>query len=133
MYDIRCGKNDDKDKLLNKFKSDGYFLIDAVEYPINKDINGNDLKDDESIRKIEIRKNKQNLLDRLNELKDKNVITENTKVILIKKYIFEELYIFLKKEGFNIIHNEKVNYPNQYDYNFINDIHKLIFKKDFVR
>lgn len=133
LYDMKYGKTDDKDKLLNKFKNDGYFLIDAVEYPINKDINGNDLKDDESIRKIEIRKNKQNLLDRLNELKDKNIITENTKVILIKKYVFEELYIFLKKEGFNIIHNEKVNYPNQYDYNFINDIHRLIFRKDFVR
>ncbi|GAI14883.1 unnamed protein product, partial [marine sediment metagenome] len=110
LYDRKYGKNDDKDRLLNKFKNDGYFLIDVVEYPINKDINGNNLEDDENTRKIEIRKNKQNLLDRLNELKDKNIITKNTKVIIIKKNVFEELYIFLKKEGFNIMNNEKINY-----------------------
>lgn len=130
LYGKKFTNNDDKNYWLSKFKNDGFFLIDAVEYPINKDIDGNNLSDDEYIRRLEIRKNCRNLLEILKKLNKKNIITNDTKLILIKKCVFEELYTFLNNEGFNVI-DKKVNYPNQYDYNFIKDIHWLVYRKYF--
>jgi len=130
LYNIKYYKGDDKNAFLNRFKNDKYYLIDAVEYLINKDIYGNKLEDDENIRKLEIRKNKEKLLENLNKLKNRNIITRSTKIIIIKKSVFQELYSFLKIEGFNIINKEKVNYPNRYDYSFKKNIRKLVYAKN---
>ena len=130
IYGIKYCKGDDKNKLLMQFKNDGYFLLDAVGYPINKDINGIDVKN-EDIRCDEINLNKNNLINFLNELRDIGNYNKNTKVILIKKSVFNTLFTFLKENNFHIANQEKINYPNQYDYKFINDIHKLIYGVDF--
>ncbi len=130
IYNIKYGKGDDKNKLLLRFKDDGYFLLDAVGYPINRDTNGNDVKD-EIVRCQEIDKNKSNLLIKLRQLKKHGNINKNTKIVLIKKSVFNTLYKFLKESCFPPVNQEKINYPNQYDYNFINDIHQLIYDKDF--
>ena len=130
LYGIKYRKGDNKHELLLKFKDAGYFLRDAVGYPINKDINGVDVKN-EAIRCDEIDMNKDNLLEWLVKLRDGGNYNENTKVVLIKKSVFNTLFNFLKEKHFHIANQEKINYPNQYDYKFINNIHILIYGVDF--
>ncbi len=130
IYNIKYKKGDDKHKLLLEFKNDGYFLLDAVGYPINRDINGIEVKD-EKIKCSEIDNNKSILLEQLKQFKKQGLLDENSKLVLIKKSVFNTIYEFLNEMGFPPVNKEKINYPNQYDYNFINDIHKIIYGKDF--
>lgn len=72
-----------REYLLNRFKEDSFYLIDAVEYPIPK------LSDVEK---------REHIIDSFEEFKDKlvcfnnkNLIDENSKIILIKKLVCELL------------------------------------------
>jgi hypothetical protein len=132
IYGIKYRKGDEKHELLSMFKQDGHFLIDAVGYPINKDINGIEVKN-ESIKIEEILKNREILLQKLQNLKDKGILNNTSRIILIKKSVFNALYDFLNKNGFKVINRGKINYPNKYDYNFIGIIHRLLYGTEFIR
>ena len=73
-------RNDSKTEFLNILKKKGYFLLDAVGYPINTTHDKN--------RELIIKKEIGNLIDRLKDLKRRNRIDINTKIILIKKKRF---------------------------------------------
>jgi hypothetical protein len=89
----------DKEKLLLKFRDAGFFLIDACEYPINKMSNGQKRK--------EILANYPNLKERLKDFVDKQ-----TKIILIKKNVFELLAKRLSDDGFAVINKSFINFPS---------------------
>ena len=69
----------EKGRYLEKFKDSGFYLIDAVDKPINKK--------SQSERNRIIRENIENKIKEINEL-----ISKDTPIILIKKNIFEIFY-----------------------------------------
>jgi len=112
-------KNDSKVDFLKELKREGYFLIDAVEYPINMTSDKN--------RELIIRKENDNLLERLEGLKRINRVDADTKIILIKKSVYNILVNVLREKGFNILNNSKVDFPKYYnDRNVIGEIRKLL-------
>ena len=92
-------KSKDKVPLLNKFKENGFFLIDACDYPINQ--YKNRTRDDL------INKDFPKLLQKI-----KTVIDDDTKIILIKKNIYVLLFYRLKSEGINVINTEHLDFPS---------------------
>ncbi|MFC1700537.1 hypothetical protein ACFLZ0_00075 [Patescibacteria group bacterium] len=95
-YDI-FKTNKDKILLLDKFKENGFFLIDACDYPINQH------KD----RDLFINNDFPKLIQKI-----KTLIDNDTKIILIKKNIFELLFDKLKSHGFNVINDEHLDFPS---------------------
>jgi len=89
--------HNNKALLLNKFKENGYFLIDACEYPINQYKN----------RDSFILSDFPTLLQKIKTIGD-----DDTKIILIKKNIFDLLYTRLKEHGFNVINTEHLDFPS---------------------
>ena len=63
--------------LLNKFKESGFFLIDACDYPINHHKDRNSFINNDFLKLIQ---------------KIETLIDKDTKIILIKKNIFELLF-----------------------------------------
>ena len=100
-------KDCDKRIFLKRLKAGGYFLIDAIEYPINK-VRG---KDRESI----IREESKNFLKRLNTLEKRNKIDSATKLILIKVSVYNALCSLLKEYGYNILNKDKIDFPKYYN------------------
>ena len=112
-------KNDSKIEFLKTLQDKGYFLIDAVEYPINITNNRN--------RELIIEKETDNLIDRLKDLESQNKIDRYTKIILIKKSVFNVLSNTLKQKGYNILNKTKVDFPKYYnDRDTIREIRNLL-------
>jgi hypothetical protein len=78
------GEYEYKKTLLEKFKSDGYFLIDSVEYPFKKEIL-------ESDKKRIIIDEFENLVKRIKRYNNQNIIYTNTKIVLIKNLVCQTL------------------------------------------
>ena len=88
-----------KKLLLEKFKKDGFYLIDALEKPFEEKYN--------STKKIKlIKQGQENLLKRINEL-----ITPETIVILISATVFRANYDFLRSNNIKIANNELIDFP----------------------
>jgi hypothetical protein len=87
----------DKAKLLKIFKENGFFLIDACEYPINQYKKRNEF----------IKNEYPNLVRRI-----RKIINEKTKIVLIKKNVYQLLFDSLKKDGFNVINQKHLNFPS---------------------
>lgn len=95
-------KNRDKGALLDKFRENCFFLIDACEYPINQH--------EDIIRKhhILIKENLLNLKEKIETLTD-----AETKIILIKKNIFQLLCVDQNlNQEYNIINREYLVFPS---------------------
>ena len=85
---------------LKKFQEKGFYLIDAVDYPIN------DRKIAERNKVIQ-----KNLNSKIQEIK--SLIKKDTPIILIKANIFELFYQKLIDEGFtNICNQEAIPFPS---------------------
>lgn len=116
-----------KKNLLNKFKEDGFYLIDAVEHPINNIGNAE--------RAMVISGEIQNLIGRIRDFNQKGIVNGNTKIILIKKLVCKILLeplqgskdiIFNKKSGIGIL-----GYPMFFnDPAFVNGLRELISEND---
>ena len=78
------GEYELKKTLLEKFKSDGYFLIDSIEYPFEKDTS-------DSNKKRIILDEFKNLVNRIKSYNDKGIIDKNTKIVLMKNLVCEVL------------------------------------------
>ena len=78
------GEQDHKKTLLEKFKSDGYFLIDSIEYPFKKEIS------DTSKKRIIIDDFK-NLITRIKSYNKQTIIDKNIKIVLMKNLVCEVL------------------------------------------
>lgn len=104
IYDVDYGKHNRgvtrKTQLLNQFKRDGYFLLDAVEYVLP------DKK--KNTKYFHIEKNYPKLLNNLNKLE---IREKNIPIILIAKPVHEILYPRLKENQFSILNNEPIPFP----------------------
>ena len=98
LFSEKYDRND-KRGWLNKLKEDGFFLIDAVEKPIKKGTS-------DTKRAKLIKENFPYLLQKVKKLTD-----NDTKLILIKKVVFDELGKKLKTYGFNVINTEMLDFP----------------------
>ena len=89
----------DKGKLLERFKEEGFFMIDAVDTPINnmpeKERN-QQIASEINARVAEIQK----------------LISKQTPIFLIKKNIFNIFHPVLKEMGFNVCHDERLPFPS---------------------
>jgi len=94
--DFRKGQ---KYEYLQRFKEQGFYLIDAVDTPINY------RKGRERNRII-----KENLKNKIREIE--GLISKDTPIILIKKNVFEIFYPELKERGFNFVCSEYIPFPS---------------------
>lgn len=108
IYDVDFSKSmHSKEEYLNKLKEDGYFLMDAVNYPINKDDNGKNINNN---KREKIMYSNLSIFEKnYNLLKSEGYINSRTKIIIIKKTTFNTLYRLLKA---NVIHNSYVPFPS---------------------
>jgi len=90
-----------KHEYLQRFKEQGFYLIDAVDTPIN------DLDDCDRNQII-----RENLKNKIKEIE--GLISKDTPIILIKKNVFEIFYTELKKRGFNVVHSEHIPFPSSW-------------------
>lgn len=95
IKDIRKSKK----KFLEKFKDDGYFLIDSLKDPFDSKLS--------SRQKIKLLKNGQQEL--LAEIK--SLQKESFKVILISATVFKANYEFLKLNNVSVVNNEYIDFP----------------------
>jgi len=120
IYDFDFKLENSKINFLNKIRDDGYYLIDIVDYPIDLDKNGNPVED--NVKNTIFENEKNSFLEKLKELK----VTNDSKIILIKENIFKYFNKFLLEKNFNVLNEDKINFPFWYDYDFINEIRYLL-------
>ncbi|MFA6437233.1 MAG: hypothetical protein WC242_03650 [Candidatus Paceibacterota bacterium] len=102
----------DKNIYLERFKSEGFYMIDSTDDPINR-LNEKD-------------RNKKIILDSKKKIIEiKKLISKETPIFLIKKNVFEIFSNILKKQGYNVVNNEFIPFPG-----FGNQLKfKEVFKK----
>lgn len=92
---------------LNKLKEEGVFLIDSVEYPINKDKQNNKISN--IARESIIQDNIPRFIGRVNELAHEGSFAKNTKSILIKETVFNQIG---QLEFLNVVNEKPIRFPN---------------------
>jgi hypothetical protein len=100
-----------KAALLQRLQADGFWLMDAVEFPINQ-LDGRVCPEPE--RQRIIRENIPSLLSRLNALRESGVLSPEAGVIILKKVVFSSLSEALRRAGFNVLHATKIDFPKYY-------------------
>ncbi|TAN42128.1 MAG: hypothetical protein EPN22_13285 [Nitrospirae bacterium] len=123
LYDKKYKKADrNKAELLNDFRNGGFFLMDTVEYPINR-LDGKNINSKQ--RKEIIGKHTPDFLARLNRLK--RIFSPSTGIIIIKKLNYEILAPILTKHKFKVLNNNKIDFPKYYwDNDTVNGVRKAI-------
>jgi hypothetical protein len=87
-----------KREFLEKFRNDGFYLLDATDTPM------------EDRRPAKKRERIEESLPSLIE-KVRNVGSEDTKIILISSAVYNVCYSCLKSEGFNVINESMIDFP----------------------
>lgn len=112
LYDKKYRKADrNKAELLIDFQNDGFWLMDVVEYPINR-LNGK--KTNSKKREQIIREHIPDFFTRLNSLKKENIFTSSSGIIIIKKLNYEILGPMLIEHGFTVFNETKIDFPKYY-------------------
>lgn len=88
-----------KANFLQRFKNDGFYLIDSLERPF-------DLNYSRSQKVKLIATGQNNLLERIN-----SIINIDTKVILVSATVYNADYDFLKHNRVNVINKELIDFP----------------------
>jgi hypothetical protein len=96
-----------KAEILQELKSKGYWLMDAVEYPINK-IDGRKTSDNERKRFIDT--NRSKLLERVASLRVDNQTTDMP-IIMIKNLVYECLAEPLRQGGYSVPQAGPIGFP----------------------
>ena len=96
-----------KARLLQNFQANGNWLMDAVEYPINK-VGGK--KTSDGIRRDHIERAKSNLLSRIAALRAKNG-GRNFTIVLIKNLVYECLAQSLRQSGYHVPQIGPIGFP----------------------
>lgn len=114
VFSKKYNKNDKK-LWLNRLRDKGFFLIDAVEYPIDSLPEGIERND-------HVKKNIHILIEKI-----KDSVNNDTKIILIKRNIFEILSKELKAPEFNVINKELLPFPSHgWQNKFSEELSKLL-------
>jgi hypothetical protein len=92
-----------KEDWLNKFKNDGWYMIEALEESQVHEVT-------KVQRKERIRESLPRLIERVREL-----ASSDTKIILIKSNVYEAAAEPLKQAGFNVINRGLVDYPGHFN------------------
>jgi len=87
-----------KGQFLERFKNDGFYLIDVLDEPLEDTSSSN--------KKKQIKKSLPLLIEKI-----KALISEGTNIILILKSVYNVCYERLKAEGFNVINEEAIPFP----------------------
>jgi len=107
IYNIDFVKHkDDRVKILTQFCKDGYYLIDSVEYPINKNTLFVDIDND--VREEIIRKNEVEFNSHIGRLKEMGHIDKATETILIKETVYNQYY---QTPNLNIANKGYIGFP----------------------
>jgi hypothetical protein len=93
----------EKETWLNKFKGDGWYMIEALEESQEHEVT-------KKQRQAKIRESVPRLIERVKALADKD-----TKIILIKSNVFQAAAEPLKQAGFNVLNTELVDYPGHFN------------------
>jgi hypothetical protein len=89
-----------KPQLLERFKRDGYFLIDASEQPMPENANS-------TIKRSLMRQALPKLIQRVRQ----NLNDPSTPVILIGGVTYDVCADTLRDAGANVVHNAMINHP----------------------
>jgi hypothetical protein len=92
-----------KEDWLNKFKNDGWYMIEALEESQVHEVT-------KVQRQERIRESLPRLIERVREL-----ASSDTKIILIKSNVYEAAAEPLKQAGFNVINRGLVDYPGHFN------------------
>ncbi|AFU70148.1 hypothetical protein P700755_003535 [Psychroflexus torquis ATCC 700755] len=88
-----------KKTFLEKFKNDGFYLIDSLNEPFEEKYS--------SPKKIKlIKEGQENLLKRITKL-----LTSETIIVLISATVFRANFEFLKENNINISNSELIDFP----------------------
>ena len=90
-----------KKRLLEKFKEDGFFLIDAAPEPMPKGSNGRQ-------KEAKLKASIEYLVDAMKWLEHKGLISSYTPVILIATPVYNACKGRLLEEGFNVVNTNPV-------------------------
>jgi hypothetical protein len=114
-------KKDNRELILRNFANNNYFLIDAVEYPINKDLSWRNVSNKE--REKIINSEQHNFFKKLECLKCLEFVDKTTKVILVK----ETVYNSYKNKIKNILNKDYIEFPKYIkDRDFIHEVRNLL-------
>lgn len=94
---------EDKQGWLNRFKNDGWYMIEALEKSQEHEVT-------KQQRQERIREALPSLLGRVRELAD-----PDTKLILIKSNVFDVATQPLRDAGFTVLNHELVDYPGRFN------------------
>ena len=121
LYGIRYKKDPVlKESLLQKFRADGFWLMDAVEYPINNIPKPH--------RPEKVRADLPNLLGRLNSLRQEGVLDETSGIAIIMEDVWKLLAPVLAEQGYYILNrNRYIGFPGYYyDQRTVDEIRKIL-------
>lgn len=93
----------DKQSWLERFKSDGYYMIEALTESQPHEVT-------KTQRQLKIQNSLPGLLARVAKL-----ATPHTKIILVKSNVFIVAAEPLRQIGFNVLNTELVDYPGHYN------------------
>ena len=102
-----------KSEFLEKFKNDGFYLIDASDKPIED---------------TRLTKKRKQIKDSIPSLikKIESLISEDTKIILISSTVYEVCCNRLKAEGFNVINECAIPFPISWQKEFRRKLFTLL-------
>ncbi len=129
LFNVNYHKDPERKKeLLERFRREKRcFLVDGVPYPINRDGKWRTIPAKE--REAHIRKNKEVLLRLLSDLKKREHIDSKTRLILIKKTVYNALYDDLKSRYY-VLNEGPIGFPRWYrDPTTVSKIRKLLGSK----
>lgn len=108
IFDIDFDKYvNNRVETLYQFQDDGFYLIDAVDYPINKDKNWDDTPN--SFRDEVIFNNRSVFEQNLNVLSANGNLNKQTKSILIKETVFNQ---YGNHPLLNVANKKKIGFPS---------------------
>lgn len=108
IYDLDFDKTkNDRREILSRLRDDGYYLIDTVDYPINKTRNWIHVADIE--RERIIMKNKMKFEAHLNSLIEQGHVDNLTKAILIKGTVFN---VYSKHRKLKVLNHQIIGFPS---------------------
>lgn len=94
---------ENKEKWLQRFKSDGWYMIEALEDSQEHEVT-------KKQRQARIAEVLPRLLERVKEL-----VEPRTKIILIKSNVFDVAAEPLKQAGYHVLNTELVDYPGRFN------------------
>ncbi len=109
-----------KKEFLEKFKNDGFYLIDSLDQPFENKYS--------TSKKIKLIKDGQKALGE----KIQNLLSEQTKVILIAVPVFKANFQFLKNQNVPIINEEAIDFPGSGGQKkFREKMNRILTKSDY--